>query len=271
MSEQRVSIELSHDELAWLLFTLKTPPLLGMGEHVYPQELSKEVVKARLQAGGMALRARQLINRGSEALEIDQFLMSLVGTYALAEYATVITKVDRISKQISTLAIYRSKDSIVEHQMVELGIHRFSLVIDNDLMLDDILEFSCIRRGSVLDFDPVMLPQALFSEVTQIIAETQNSEAAYAFFLEKGVAQHVAQSLVAALGNQLAYISFSLMHAVSNDDGRNYVETNEFAVIVAEKGLLDIRTITNSQSIQIQVCHPELIQHSFQAMLEGMQ
>jgi hypothetical protein len=59
---QAASIDLAHDELIWLLSSLRLPPMIGMPERFFPEALSLETVEARLQAGAASLRARGFVS-----------------------------------------------------------------------------------------------------------------------------------------------------------------------------------------------------------------
>src|SRR4030042_1855107 len=88
---QAVALSLSLDELACLLFTLRLPPLMGMGRNLFPEGTPEEVIKARLQAGRLALQARKLVAVKDGQLQIDTLIGGILGAWATATQMVVMT------------------------------------------------------------------------------------------------------------------------------------------------------------------------------------
>lgn len=135
-----VSINLTHDELVWLLLQFRLPPLFGMDETYFGTEVNKEVADARVQSGYTSLTARGLLRPINNRLQIDTLLMGVAGAFRFAEAAFTLTvnPTPHNAPDTPTLTwrYYQSAALTVEQTLLMPNIYRFTAVADPAALLD---------------------------------------------------------------------------------------------------------------------------------------
>jgi len=170
-AQATLNIELSHDELAWLLYTLRVPPLLGMGASLYPAGTPEAIANARLQAGGLALQARGLAAPVGDCVEIESALVGMVGAFAMAERAVLLKVAGREDSAASARAYYLSPDLTVAHELVAPRIHRLTGIGDRDAFLDHLLDGLDAAGCASEDFRPRTIPTPAFEAARDAVRE----------------------------------------------------------------------------------------------------
>lgn len=124
-TETYPSIRLTHEELLFLLWLLKTPTIFGLGEKPL-EDLKPEISMLLVSAGERSLTARDLITRGEDgAVVLDPVLLALVGPALQPEQMLSLSR-STGQELPAQYVYYRSHNIYCEHAMDAPGLHRFS-------------------------------------------------------------------------------------------------------------------------------------------------
>lgn len=236
-----LSVDLSHDELAWLLYTLRLPPLIGMGSSLYPEGTSEAVANARLEAGALALQARQLVSAGEDRVEIESVLLGMLGAYAMAE-SMLIVNLHRLDDAAAfTRAYYLSPDLTVAYDVVAPRLYRLTGMAEDAVFLDEVLQTLDVGDGVASQFPPQTIAPARLEAVSESV-RAGDRDAALHLLLEGGWDAGAGEQLVRALETQNWTASVIVLRSIGEGEDSQMSTENSLALIGFDTGVLGFIT-----------------------------
>ena len=141
-------VELSQEELLFLLRKLQLPDLSGMGKQPWqgiPEEKSFEV----MMEAGRSLLDREIQHLNDQELVIEPDVIALLEACAYPEKMVVINY--RLGDRIGEICYCRRGDKEIKHTLPSARVHLFELVDDSDMgqgILQDLLIDRQLNKSS---------------------------------------------------------------------------------------------------------------------------
>lgn len=265
MSQNILHFRLSHDELAWLQFTLLIPPMVGMGKTLYPDVKTEEVAQARLAAGLAGLRARGLVQTGEDGgLKIDVIVSGVLGAYALAQQALVLSS-DLPDNTPQLYVYYFSPKLCIEHHYaVEQGVHEFTATNERELLVRRMVErLQVPSLNGVEGSFSISLDQ--FNRLAELIKTEQITDA-QRLLTEAGLQPQDAAYMVNVIGGQGGKHSVIFLRAEGEGAQRQLNTDRSFALFRHENDVL--RMTFSGQTVTID---PSSGEELYQTLLHEVQ
>lgn len=201
-AETRVVVSLSQEELLFLLQLCRVPSLPGLDLDAFDR-LSEPERAITLTAGERSLRARGLLEDSSEAeagVAVGDVVLAALGTCVMAR---AIVTVDRwpVDDAGERLAFYFGEEMVVEHEVLEHGIHRFTSFFDQSASLFRLLGAAGVPETSEEATPPLSLslPRLTVENARQEVIERMDAAAATRLLagadVDEGAASAFAETL----------------------------------------------------------------------------
>lgn len=206
-STEHLSVLLSREELAFLLYILKTDFIPGLDPDPLG-ETSKEQKALALAHAERALRARDLVTVDEKGeLEIRETLLLMIGTCAYPELMISLHHFPTNAAPSRTFWNLRS-GVIVAHNRPQPPLHGFSLLKNRDLLRQQIVD-SC----KLITEDKPDLPQIVTTnQIIKVVRETSTKDLSGAIkkLTSIGTDGRAAKELCAVLAGQHAVSALHL-------------------------------------------------------------
>ncbi|MDZ4763541.1 MAG: hypothetical protein SGI73_03245 [Chloroflexota bacterium] len=163
-----VSINLTQDELVWLLATFRLPPMIGMNERYFPDGLSDQTMQARLASGASSLRARELVSSADTQINVDTLLMGIMGAFAFAQGTVVLTVTTTVPEAPTIWVYYQSAALTIEHTMTAPNVHRFTVVAQAAALTDILMGHLTPLAAYGWSMPPQAVPAQALGEAIQL-------------------------------------------------------------------------------------------------------
>lgn len=200
MTENLVRFNMSFDEFAWLSTKFQMPPLFGMSQTIYDENMAEAVKNAHLRSGLSGLIAHGYIGvREDEKVQTLGVATGLVATIGLT-YQIVNIRSSNTQGDLVT-SYYVSPGLYLEHLLIP-GVPMHSFAMSNTV--EDLLNLMIFRLRipvnadngavtTVADVEYLLDTDALASVTNQLQAEDVDPDAAIADLQPLGVeAEHAA-------------------------------------------------------------------------------
>lgn len=228
---QAAAIELAHDELIWLLATLGLPPMIGMAERFFDDDLSEETAAARLMSGATSLRARRLMTSDGETTVIDSFILGILGAYAFAAQIAVINITPIPDDSSNLWTYYRGGRLCIEHTLIAPGVHRLT-ALDDALTSGRVAARLPLSDAATWQMDAQPLPNDALTEVIQR-AKSGDQVGAEALLMSVGWDGTAAAAFVHVLVTQTGGASIALLSAEGAGEQRRLNGADSLIVIAS--------------------------------------
>jgi hypothetical protein len=251
MIENIFSYAFSNDEVAWLLYTLRVPPLVGMPPRLFPVDTSEAVANARLQAAAMGLVARGLVqNTPDEKLQIDPILVATLGAAVLSETLIITTT---ITPSISlNRTYYFAPELTVAHQLPVEGIHRFTITNDVKTALQVIMQDLDVQNTQAFEMGEIICLAEITQQVTQKIYDGYVEEA-YQQLIDAGVDEQTSEAIVVAIRDQQSRSAVVVLKSREEGTQRSFDNLLSLVIYPTFHGLLALETTPNDKTLQVVV------------------
>ncbi len=212
-------IRLSAEELLLILWLLNTPTLPGMGGTPFAGWTEREIAAA-LSSAERSLRARRLVSKAPQGnIQMDEVVMALVGTCAVAEFSVVVTSESPESGRWVHY-FHATQLMAVEHSNPEPGVHVFEALEEGQ---DGILR----RLGEIIHLDQQTAPSAEAVKTTLDVlrrateAAQESPEGALQVLLESEIERTTAKSLADSLAQVRRRSAVAAIHPLREEEPRS--------------------------------------------------
>ena len=207
------SIQLSREELVYLLALLKTDFILGLDPDPMG-EMTDEKMKIGLIYSERALRARGLAAIDAKGeLQISSTLFALVETCAYAEFSVALHSFPSGAPRQQAFW-HKRNDLIVRHTKPSTPLHLFDFV-QEDKFAQDIFSVCDISNFSDTEY-----PEA--KTTNEVLAKTKedspDAETIEAILVKDGIDATTAKELGVLLANEHTVIAIHAVHQKGNDE-----------------------------------------------------
>ena len=226
MSNDIFYLQLSFDEFAFLQARLIVPPLLGMGNMIFPPDTTEEVGMARLQAGSASLLARGYIERGQDnTVQVDSAIFGMMSVFAMARMAAMVYTVPSIDAEAVLHTYYFSPKLAVEHTFnSDESVHYFATTHRPDRIMDVMMDRMGLHDTDALQCQQYDLPGDVFQAVSNN-TRAGNPKDAVAAYIKGGVAPQEAEALVQVMQDGGPQNTVVLMQSANPQDKRPGLDT----------------------------------------------
>lgn len=246
MLENTFTLDLSSDEMAWLLYTLRVPPLVGMPLSLFPEDTSEEVGRARLQTAAMGLKTRGLVSiTPDDKLQIDAILTAAVGVVAFSEQIAITTTV--YADTSVNWIYYFGSELMLAHRLAVEGVHRLTLTNKFDECLDIMIQNLELQGVPALNLSKIEFPGDLFRQGVERMNE-HDLEGAFELFLNQNLDEATSRQLVQAISEAGVKNTIAILKSEGENTAQQFVNKAGLALYHAPKGLLCVETPKNNQS-----------------------
>lgn len=202
-TQNRIEIQLSHEEILYLISLLKTGTLPGLGENpleAYPEN-ERDIM---LRSGFNSLQARGLVQYQAETktVTLDSVLLALFSTCAMPRKTLFFS---RIPVHSAPVAIYfHEKDRLfVSHRAVPGLIHIFNGLFEHQAVQEAIFAELTFENGTDSTFPDIQTTSNRFDGLLELLLQEKREEAK-TLCIESGLAPRVAESLIESLDSMTA-------------------------------------------------------------------
>ena len=170
-------ILLSHEELAYVLWALRTPTMLGMPDGPF-DGLNAEQASLLMNSAERTLLARTLIEIDAKenTLVLEPLLVAFVGPCANSDVSAILTR--NQSGQPGETHFFHSADKIyVEHTIQANALHRFHIYYTLEKFQDRIFEL-LIDKKKVESFEgsSIIMSEAQLNKIRELNIEDKTQE-----------------------------------------------------------------------------------------------
>jgi|GEM_PF-2234070 len=221
--EQHYSILLTHEELLFLIDTLKIPFVLGVG---YSPVRQFESIEARrlISAGLNSLIARgfvQLPNLAGQSIQIESVLIAYMYVCATAKKVIQYARVNLTAESMTGFVHFGDHLSVI-HSTPYPGVHCFTGAVALESIRDHLLHLFDSAVVSQNDDEIVTIPLRKLRQAA-IFASDNNIAASIAELRDTGVKAGLADRIVGVLHSQRA--KTVICRFVQNGEGDSFAET----------------------------------------------
>lgn len=222
MSEASQTIELSRDELLFVLNSLQSDTILGLDQDLVG-ELTSDGRDIALTVAARSLRARTLVQaQPDDSIALHTDLLNAVGTCAHAQRALILLHWAEPGDRPERFFAH-SRDSIyVSHTQPDDILHLFSLYPTKPDLVSHSLAFCQVRNGKEIPEYTFSLNRVHFDQVSDL-AGNGKEDAAISLLAEQSEiegAKHkideIARYLIRAFGNP---VRMTLIQSIKPDQG----------------------------------------------------
>ncbi len=225
MSNNILEIQLSFDEFAFLQARLIIPPLLGMGNMIFPPGTTEEVGMARLQAGSASLLARGYIEQQGDNLQVDSAIFGMMSVFAMAKMAAMVYTTASIQDEATLHTYYFSPKLAVEHHYNgKTAVHAFAVTHRPNQITDLMMERMDLHDTAAAPCNAHDMPGAAFKAVSDS-ARSQDAQATAAAFVQGNIPQNEAEALTDIMINGGPHNTVVLMQSANPNDKRPGLDT----------------------------------------------
>lgn len=246
MFENTFSLDLSSDEMAWLRYTLRVPPLVGMPPSLFPEGTSEEIGYARLQTAAMGLKVRGLVSiTPDDKLQIDPVLTAAMGAVAFSEQIAIMTTI--YADASVSWTYYLGSELTLAHRLPTEGIHHLALTNRFDECLDMMMQNLALQGVPALGLAETEFPGDAFQEAAERI-NRQSLDSAYEVFAKQNFDEVVSWQLIQAISEAQVRNTIVILKSEGTGDQRQFVNKNGWALYHAPDGVLCVETPHNNQA-----------------------
>lgn len=198
---QDLSITLSHEELRYLLFLLKSGPIAGMDTELDEEYLGrKQILALSLAHGERSLRARGWAKINDEGnITIKETILLMVGVCAFPEF---LLSVHVFPSSSNPKRMYWNGQNgvIVAHERPEAPLHRFSFVKNRDDLFQQFLKMSNVQSLEKFFTEGFTTTLPIFKDVRKVLKKSSSD--AIKLLENNGASTTLAQELVHILADE---------------------------------------------------------------------
>ena len=219
------SVQLSREEVVYLLALLKTDFILGLDPDPMG-EMTKEQMKIGLIYSERALRARNLAAIDAKGeLQISSTLFALIETCAYAEFSVAVHSFPAGAPSQQAFW-HKRNDLIVRHTKPSTPLHLFDFVQEEKLA-QDIFSVCDISKFSDAKYSEAKTTHKILAKIKE---GSPDAEAIASILTKDGVEAETAKELGALLANDHTVIAIHAVHQKENDE----LEKNKLTILSGE-------------------------------------
>jgi|GEM_PF-1599180 len=260
MGADQFILRLSYDQLAWLMVTLRIPPLLGMPAALYPE---RQMALNRLQAGRAALQAAGIIAFTDEGkLEIDAAVSGTLAGCARALHAIMGAARGQGEATARLTIYYFSPELAIKHEYDgDALIHTFTASLTWDWMIKQ-----CVLDVSSAPFTPLTIDtHSLHIDVLKSINENATPDIGAVLRASKMPKAQVIALIDAFKGYDVQH-SLALLDVQSGDGTRQTMGSITLTVFVRNGHGVCV-DVQDSTTVRVRPYSSEQLEHEIAARI----
>lgn len=244
-------VVLSREELLYLLYLLKTNYVLGLDPDPIG-ELDKEQIKLGLIFSERSLRARGLAAIDDKGdLQVDSSLLAMVETCAFWDLSVALHcfQPEGLRRK---LFFHRRMGLTVKHSLPGPQLHRFSFLVDDKQLVNEILKSCDIFSPHDKNFPEIRMESSLLGKVKEMAIKDRTKAAE--LLIDTGspaIAAHEISSILSDV------YSMSVLHWVYQDKGSEPVK-KEMTILSGKTSTWVMKNDGDGKAILSPAGNPEI-------------
>lgn len=246
-----VGIQLSREELLYMLYLIKTDYILGL-EPDPMGKMSTEQIELGLVFAERSLRARELAaidNKGD--LQVDSSLLAMIEACAYSDFVVALHyfQPEGLRQKIFW---HRRQGLIVKHTIPSAELHHFSFTKEGDLLINEILSYCNISQPKVVNLPKFQVKSDLLGAVKE--SANVDMKKAIELLTEVNVPADSAYEICTILSGKYSIAALHLAHQSKN----NELAKNELTVLSGETSTWMMKDIGEGNALLFPVSEPEI-------------
>jgi hypothetical protein len=165
MTDSQFTLQLHYDQVAWLMVTLRIPPLLGMPAALYPE---RQEALERLAAGRDTLQEAGIIALREEKIQVDLAVSGTLSACARAVHAIIRATRQAGDTTSSLTTYYFSPELAVRHHYdTDTLLHTFTVTTSWKQMVEQCVYDVAPAGFSELPVTPLLLHVDTFTSISE--------------------------------------------------------------------------------------------------------
>jgi hypothetical protein len=244
-NDSTISLQLSIEELLFVLSTLEIHTVPGLGTH--PTDgLTEEQIQLVRSSGFNSLRAHGLVQeqhvQGNKRLALDSVLVALIGTCAAARHVLLITQQPANSLP-KACYFHFAPHLTVMHKTETPGVHQLLGTVDPDVTLSQIMQQLHLDHQLAPAEQSISITEDTLDEITFAVRENKVTEG-IRILQERGIPGSVAYEFVNSVSTIVANTMVVLLE-ISQSDDVSPVALESFALIESPRGFWHFTAIAS--------------------------
>lgn len=230
------SVQVSREELVYLLALLKTDFILGLDPDPMG-EMTKEQMKIGLIYSERALRARNLAAIDAEGnLQINSALFALIETCAYPEFSLALHKFSP-NKGAQQAFWHKREGLLVRHTKPSVPLHLFDFVVEDEF-INDVVSICDIAIFSENGYSPIEISNESLAKIKD---GELNKETVIALLIDTGADESSAKELGTLLTSEHDVVA---LHAIFEKDD-NKLEKHKLTLLANETSAWVVKDLSD--------------------------
>ncbi len=232
-------LQLSQEEILYLISLFKVGTLLGMGDAPIEQYPENER-DAVLRAGFNSLQARELLNFQSETktVELDTFLLALFSTCSSSQYMIYIGRIP-VNDMPEVTYFYKKERLVVSHELSGSDLHSLTAYFDSSSTKDSVFAKLRLNENVQAVLINCELESSKFDALLKLMFEEKMDEST-TLCHEAGLSEINTNLLIDILQTMRAN---STLASITFDEKRAVSQGELYAWVESDKGIVRVETI----------------------------